>query len=87
MQYTGDVPNITVDVFVHKDFMGTFTGISAGDTFLLHEDSAPKGKLNPKVRLEIDGVEVANIHTSCSEPIDIGDVHGDFVIYDLKKLP
>ena len=87
LQYTGDIPNITVDVFVHKDFMATFTGISTGDIFLIHKDDAPNGRLNPKVRLEIDGVEVAEIHTSCSLPIDIGDIHGDFVIYDLKKLP
>ena len=36
--------------------------------------------------LKIGSVEVAKFHTSCSKPIEIGDVSGPFEILDLEKL-
>jgi hypothetical protein len=45
-----------------------------------------KNKLGASTRIYLDGEEVANIHTSCSKPIEIGDVYGDFTIVALEKL-
>jgi hypothetical protein len=43
-------------------------------------------KLKAHTQIYVNGVEVANIHTSCSKPINIGDIHGDFTIVDLVKI-
>ncbi|MFC1991173.1 hypothetical protein ACFLVC_00320 [Chloroflexota bacterium] len=47
---------------------------------------ATKGELHSEITLVVDGGEGIAIHTSCSKPIEIGDVHGDFVIDDLDKI-
>ena len=54
---------------------------------MLLYDTRRRRPFGLKGQLEIDGKEVAKIHTSCSKPIDIGDVHGDFVKDDLELLP
>jgi hypothetical protein len=56
-------------------------------TFEVSATEATGGKLDPEIRLVVGGTEAARIPTSCSKPIEIGDVYGDFTIDDLDKLP
>jgi len=92
LEYTGLGP-VAGEVLLKNGLLLTpfefsLKDIDAGNTTIVVEASeATGGKLHPEIRLEIGGVEVAKIHTSCSKPIDIGDNYGDFVIDDLDKLP
>lgn len=98
LEYTG--PGIvTVEVYLKDTWLGSFM-VEAEDpdpestydseyesTFEVSATEETDGKLHSEIRLEVGGKEVAKIHTSCSKPIEIGDVHGDFIIDDLEKLP
>ena len=79
LAYSGELP---VEVEVKK--FGTFTLADPGDTILLEAEEGKK--LPSDIKLKIDGEEVAKFHTSCSKPIEIGDVSGPFEIVDLDKL-
>ena len=62
----------------------TFSNVANGD---LLEISDSGDKFESELELLVDGEEAAEIHTSCSKPIEIGDDHDDFVITDLDTLP
>jgi hypothetical protein len=90
LEYTG-LERITGEAFLKNISLGTFT-VSTEDpdiesTFEISATEETGGKLDPEIRLVVDGKNVAKINTSCSKPINIGDVHGDFTIDDLEKLP
>jgi len=40
------------------------------------------GKMGSEIRILVDGAEHTKIHTSCSQPIGIGMVSGDFMVID-----
>jgi hypothetical protein len=98
LEYTG--PGIiTVEVYLKDIWLGSFI-VEAEDpdpestydseyesTFEVSATEETEGKLHPEIRLVVGGSEAAKIHTSCSKPIEIGDVYGDFTIDDLVKLP
>jgi hypothetical protein len=44
-------------------------------------------KLKSSTTIFLDGVEIQKIHTSCSQPIDVGYVYGDFTVVALDKIP
>lgn len=83
LRYNGDSAT-TVEVSHKGDSLGTFN-VAPGETFTVTGANDKKGKLHADVTLKWDGQEV-KIHTSCSKPIDVGDVHGDFEITDLDKV-
>jgi hypothetical protein len=100
LEYTG-LERITGEAFLKNISLGTFT-VSSEDpdsedpdnedpeiesTFEISATEETGGKLDPEIRLVVDGKNVAKINTSCSKPINIGDGHGDFTIDDLEKLP
>jgi PKD repeat protein len=84
LEYTGP-GTIDVDVYLKNLFLGRFT-VSTAEAFVVEATDETNDELHSEIRLVIDGNEAARIHTSCSKPIDIGDVHGNFVITDLVKL-
>jgi hypothetical protein len=94
LDYTGQGA-IAVEVFQKDTSLGTYIveGEDPDDdgtfdsTFEISATAETGGKLDPDIRLVVGGSEVARIDTSCSKPIDIGDIHGDFTIDDLEKLP
>jgi len=45
------------------------------------------GKLSSSTTITLVGGEVVTIHTSCSKPIDAGDVHGSLTILSVTKIP
>jgi hypothetical protein len=94
LEYTGP-GTIPVEAFLKDTPMGTYIVESEdpdvdstfNNTFEVSATEATGGKLDPEIRLVVGGSEAAKIHTSCSKPIEIGDVYGDFTIDDLAKLP
>ena len=84
--YNGTGP-VDVEVFLKKKLLVTFSGVNTGDLLEVIATDDTDEELHPEIVLKVDGVEGAKIHTSCSKPIAIGDVHGDFVINDLDILP
>ena len=80
LEYIGADELVDVEV---KGF-GTFTLMNDDNTILLEAEEGKK--LPSNIKLEIEGKEVAKFHTSCSKPIEIGDVSGDFEIADLDKI-
>jgi hypothetical protein len=86
LKYTGAVP-VNVEVALKKTVLGTFSLSEGNRLFVVEAADETGGKLHPEITLKIDDSVAATIHTSCSKPIDIGDVHEDFVITDLVKLP
>jgi len=85
LEYTGP-GTVIVEVYLKNLLLGTFT-VSTGDTFVVEATEETGWKLHSEIKLFIDSVEVAKIHTSGSKPLDIGDVCGDFIVADLDKLP
>jgi hypothetical protein len=98
LEYTG--PGIAkVEVYLNDTWLDRFI-VEAEDpdpestydsiyesTFEILATAETGGKLHSEIRLVVEGKEVAKIDTSCSKPIEIGDIHGDFTIDDLEKLP
>jgi len=85
LRYNGDGNDVEIEVFLKKDVLGTFA-VSHGEIFVVAATEAIGGELHPAIKLVIGGEEVAEIHTSCSKPIEEGDIHGDFEIFYLEKL-
>lgn len=94
LAYTGP-GTISVEAFLKDTPLGTYI-VEAEDpevdgtfnnTFKVSATEATGGKLDPEIRLVTGGSEAAKIPTSCSKPIEIGDIYGDFTIDDLEKLP
>jgi hypothetical protein len=86
LEYTGAGP-AGIEVLLKKISLGTFSGVATGGQIEVLATDATTGKLHPEITLEVDGAEAAKIHTSCSRPIAVGDVHGEFVIRELATLP
>jgi hypothetical protein len=86
LEYTGP-GTITIEAFLKDTLLGSVTVSTDDPLFQVAATTDTVGKLPPEIRLVIDGAKVARIHTSCSNPIEIGDVQGDFTIDDLDKLP
>ena len=86
LQYTGTGAS-EIKVFHQSRLMATFTDVSNGDLLEVVGTDETDGKLHADLNILVDGVEVAKIHTSCSKPIAVGDVHADFVIDQLATLP
>ena len=61
-------------------------GVDNGDGTYTITPEPGKSKLSSNTEIYIDGVLHTEIHTSCSKPIDVGDVYGDFTIVDLDKI-
>ena len=59
--------------------------VPAGGTFSF-DGTKKDGKLGAEIKLFVDGVENAKIHTSCSRPIGVGQISGDFEITEGYSL-
>jgi len=74
-----------VDIKVENKNIDDFTvqNVQNGDMIVVPK--ADKDKLSGDAKFIIDGVET-KIHVSCSRPLDVGDVFGDFEVVDLNKI-
>ena len=77
LEYTG-VDLVDIEVWLKDDLVSTFIGVSTSDLIDVLATEATVGKLHSEIKFVIDGLELAKIHTSCSKPINVGDVHGDY---------
>ncbi len=75
---------VAVEIYDDKDpkadkllFAGTL--MAGGETGTL-SGTRSDGKFNSNVSIWVDGVRVANVHTSCSQPIGVGMVFGGFEV-------
>ena len=59
--------------------------VSPGDTFTVN-GADKKGKLGTEIKIFVDGEEYTRIHTSCSQPIGVGMVFGNFEIVGGESL-
>jgi hypothetical protein len=81
MQYNGST-SADIKVTDKKGNEIIFEGlVSAGGTFNL-TGFDKHGTLGTEIILYIDGVQNTKIHTSCSQPLYIGLISGDFTVVD-----
>jgi hypothetical protein len=74
LEYTG-VGLVDIEVWLKNDLLATFIGVDTADLIEVLATVDTGGKLHSEITVLVDGVEAAKIHTSCSKPIDVGDVH------------
>ncbi|MFC2005157.1 hypothetical protein ACFLUY_02920 [Chloroflexota bacterium] len=65
-----------------KDTVVVFSDVvpAGGQFYFIGQDK--KGTLGTKISILVDGKENIKIHTSCSKPIGIGSIFGDFEVID-----
>lgn len=80
LQYNGDA-EAYIEVEQKKEGF-VFAGLVApGETFTF-DGVDKKGTLGTEISVFVDGALQVKIHTSCSQPIGIGSVFGDFEVTD-----
>ena len=83
LQYQGDETNATIRVYKDKvqpnKLIATFTDVNQGDEFTF-VGTGNDNKLGAKVRLTVNDGDYTEIHTSCSQPIEVGMVYDDFLL-------
>ena len=63
---------------------GVITDNGDGTYTITPEDG--KGKLESNTKIFVDEVLDTEIHTSCSRPLDVGDVHGSFTVESIDEM-
>ena len=56
--------------------------VDEGIQVKLPQANATSPQTEKEITIYVDGIESVNIHTSCSNPIGIGSVFGDFTVLD-----
>lgn len=82
MRFDGDLRSY-VEVFSHKRVPLYSGNLNPGQRFTLSGSDNfrdRKSTLGPMIKFKVDGVEVAQLHTSCSVEIGPGTIAGDFVV-------
>ena len=83
LQYLGN-ETVTIRVYSNKvqpdKLIGIFEDVEQGDE-IYFVGTNNQNKLGAKVRITIDGVSgYTEIHTSCSQPIEVGMIYGNFLL-------
>ena len=79
--YLGDVVDANIVVAMKKNGV-IFDGIvQPGESFEV-VGSDKEGTMGTEITITVNGGSATKIHTSCSQPIDIGFVFGDFMVLD-----
>lgn len=78
LEYSGGAG---ADVTVDK---GTITDNGDGAYTISPENG--KEKLDANTKIYVDGELNTEIHTSCSQPLNVGDIYGDFTVTDIDKI-
>jgi hypothetical protein len=60
-------------------------GVFLNDTFDVTAAYAGQSKLDTDVTVEIEGIEEVQFHTSCSQPLNVGDEFGSFKLVELTS--
>ncbi len=82
LKYLGNIPDANIEVVEH-DGQTVFQGIvQPGEEFEFFGQDPPQITFGPKINIFINNSFNQHIHTSCSIPIGIGSVFGDFVVID-----
>ncbi len=83
LEYLGSEANATIKVYKDKvqpnKLIATFTNVNNGDSFSF-DGTGPHGKLGAKVRLTINDGNYTEVHTSCSQPIEVGMVYDNLFL-------
>lgn len=88
LTYLGDGTNRVVMVTTKGTAVpGSPFTVSKNSTFTIDATGLSKGKLESSTIVSIMSGDSVDIHTSCSKPINLGDIHGDFKITGLTLLP
>lgn len=83
LRYLGNTANANVEVF--RKERGRFSNslfsgiVQPGGTFTFFGNDR-KGTMGPDILVQVNGVDNAQIHTSCSQPIGPGLIRGDFEV-------
>lgn len=83
LRYLGNTANANVEVF--RKQRGRFSNslfsgiVQPGGTFTFFGNDR-KGTMGPDILVQVNGVDNARIHTSCSQPIGPGLIRGDFEV-------
>ncbi len=85
LQYLGNETDATIKIYSgkvkHGKPLAVFTGVNYGDTLSFTGDPDRDYKMGAKIRLILnDGDAYTEIHTSCSQPIYVGMIKGDYLI-------
>jgi len=91
LQYNGTTPDDDTPVYVEvKKKKGDeilFDGwVAPTEMFTVTNEADKHGKLGSEIKIYVNGEEYTKIHTSCSQPIGIGMVFGDFEIVGGESL-
>ncbi len=81
LRYDGTINDAHIQVEQKKEgyiFDGT---VQPGEEFTF-DGKDKKGTMGTEIKIFVNGIENTKIHTSCSQPIGIGMVSGDFTITD-----
>ncbi len=82
LKYLGNIPDANIEVIEH-DGQTVYQGIvQPGEEFEFFGQDPPQITFGPKINIFINNSFNQLIHTSCSIPIGIGSVFGDFVVID-----
>ena len=85
LQYNGAGSSDVVVKAKKKDVILFDDTVGPGEMFTVI-GADKHGKLGPEIKIFVDGEKYTKIHTSCSQPIGIGMVFGDFEIVGGESL-
>lgn len=73
-------------IVTDKDGRELFNGaVAAGGSFSF-SGKDDKGTMTTEITISVNGVDAVTIHTSCSQPIGVGSVFGDFTVLSGASL-
>jgi len=81
LRYLGD-SSADIEVMTKKNKSVLFSGIVDSDATFNFVGDDKKGTMGTEIKIYVDGEMNIKIHTSCSQPIEIGMIFGDFEVVD-----
>ncbi|MCP4705704.1 MAG: hypothetical protein GY865_13985 [candidate division Zixibacteria bacterium] len=80
-KYLGDT-SAEVTIYTKKDHMVLFSGMVDPDETFNFVGNDKKGTMGTEIEVYVENEMNVKIHTSCSQPLEIGMVFGDFEVID-----
>ncbi|MAP54255.1 MAG: hypothetical protein CL605_05075, partial [Altibacter sp.] len=80
LEYLGNVFNAQIKVIEHDGQIVFNNVVQPGERFEFVGQDPPQNTFGPKIDIYINNNLVQEIHTSCSQPIGIGSIFGDFEV-------
>lgn len=79
LKYKGEIQNAHIEIIMFKEGEIYDGYHNYGDEFSF-VGIDKKGTMGPKINIWVNGTIHTLVHTSCSEPIGVGSVFGDFIV-------